>query len=48
MFILTLLDISKRNTSNVLNMSYIFNECVLLSSLSDISELDTSNVKNMS
>ena len=43
----TLPDISKWNTSNVTNMSYMFNWCTSLSSLPDISKWNTSNVTNI-
>ena len=43
---LTSLDISKFNTSNVINMSGMFNSCSGLTSL-DLSNFDTSNVMNM-
>jgi surface protein len=41
-------DISKWNTNNVTNMSYMFNRCSSLSSLPDISKWNTNNVTNMS
>ena len=41
-------DISKWDTSNVTNMSGMFNACESLSSLPDISKWNTSNVTNMS
>ena len=41
-------DISKLNTSNVTNMSYMFSGCSSLSSLPDISKWNTSNVTDMS
>ena len=41
-------DISKWDTKNVTNMSYMFDNCSSLQSLPDISEWDTKNVTNMS
>ena len=41
-------DISKWNTNNVNNMSYMFSGCLSLSSLPDISKWNTNNVNNMS
>jgi len=40
-------DISKWNTNNVTDMSYLFSFCKSLSSLPDISKWNTSNVTNM-
>ena len=40
-------DLSKWNTSNVNNMSWMFSYCSKLSSLPDISKWDTSNVNDM-
>jgi len=42
------LDLSKWNTNNVINMSYLFYNCSSLKSLPDISKWNTNNVKNMS
>ena len=39
--LLSLPDISKWDTQNVTNMSYMFKDCYSLSSLSDISKWDT-------
>ena len=39
-------EISKWNTSNVTNMSYMFYNCTSLSSLPDISKWNTRNVKD--
>ena len=41
-------DISKWNTNNVKDISYMFNNCSSLSSLPDISKWNTNNVKKMS
>ena len=41
---LTSLDLSNLNTSNVLNMSYMFSDCT---SLANLTGLDTSNVEDM-
>ena len=41
-------DISKWNTNNITDMSYMFVNCKSLSSLPDISKWNTNNVKNMS
>ena len=46
--LLSLPNISKWNTSNVTNMSCLFDKCNSLSSLPDISKWNTSNVINMS
>ena len=35
------------DTSNVIDVSFLFSECSSLTSLSDISKLDISNVTNM-
>ena len=43
----TLPDISKWNTNNVTNMSYMFDYCESLISLPDISKWNTSNVTDM-
>ena len=43
---LSLVEADKLNTSNVINMSYMFNGCKKLSSL-DLSNFDTSKVKDM-
>ena len=40
-------DISKWNTNNVTDMSYLFYNCSLLSSLPDISKWNTNNVIDM-
>ena len=40
-------DISKWDTSNVNDMSYMFDGCESLNSLPDISKWDTSNVEDM-
>ena len=40
-------DISKWNTSNVINMKGMFEECSSLKSIPDITKWNTSNVKNM-
>ena len=45
--LLSIPDISKLNTKNVTNMSYIFSNCSSLLSLPNISEWNTSNVNNM-
>ena len=42
----TEIDLSKADTSNVTDMSYMFNDCSRLTSL-DLSSFDTSNVTNM-
>ena len=42
------INLSNFNTSNVTNMSWMFNGCELLSSLPDISKWNTSNVTEMS
>ena len=42
------LDLSKWNTNNVTNMSYLFSGCPSPSSLPDISKWNTNNVTNMS
>ena len=42
------LDLSKWNTNNVTNISYLFYECSSLSSLPDISKWNTKNVTDMS
>jgi surface protein len=44
---LTTLDLTNFNTSNVTNMSSMFNNCEALTTL-DVSDFDTSNVTNMS
>ena len=41
-------DISKWNTSNVINLNHLFYECINLQLLPDISGWDTSNTKNLS
>ena len=41
-------DISKMDTKNIINMSYMFYGCSLLSSLPDISKWNTKNVTDMS
>ena len=41
-------DISKWNTNNVTDMSYMFSNCTSLSSLPDISKWNNNNVTNMS
>ena len=41
-------DISKWNTTNVTDMSYMFEGCSSLTSLPDISKWNTTNVSNMS
>ena len=41
------LDLSKFNTSNVTNMSFMFYECSSLKELINISNFDTTNVSNM-
>ena len=41
-------DISKWNTNNITNMSYIFYDCSSLKSLPDISNWNTNNVTDMS
>ena len=46
--LLSLPDISKWNTINVINMSDMFSCCSSLSSLPDISKWNTNNVNNMS
>ena len=46
--LISLPDISKWDTSNVNDMSYMLFKCVKLISLPDISKWNTSNVKNMS
>ena len=45
--LLSLPDISKWNTNNVTNMSWMFYECKSLSSLPDISKWNINNVTNM-
>ena len=45
--LISLPDISKWNTSNVRDMSYMFYECTSLISLPDISKWDTSNVTDI-
>ena len=44
----SLVDIINLDTSNFKDMSYMFKECFLLSSLPDISKWNTSNVNDMS
>ena len=46
--LLSLPDISKWNTCNVMDINHIFSECVKLASLPDISKWNTSNIENMS
>ena len=46
--LISLPDISKWNTNNVTNMSYMFYGCSSLESLPDISKWNTNNVTNMS
>ena len=46
--LLSLPDIAKWNTLNVINMSCMFKNCSTLSSLPDISKLNTTNIKDMS
>ena len=46
--LLSLPDISKWNTINVTDMSYIFYNCSSLSSLPDISKWNTNNIADMS
>ena len=41
-------DISKWNTQNVTNMSFLFSYCSKLSALPDISKWNTQNVTDMS
>ena len=41
-------DISKWNTKNAIDMSYMFSGCKSLNNLPDISKWDTKNVTNMS
>ena len=41
------LKIKLEGINNITNMSYMFNECSSLSSLSDISKLNTNNVNDM-
>ena len=41
-------DISKWNTNNVKNMSYMFYKCSSLSILPDLSKWNTNNVTDMS
>ena len=41
------LDLSNFNTSNVTNMSYMFNECHKLKEIKGINKFDTNNVKDM-
>ena len=45
--LLSLPDISKLNTINVTDMSYMFNDCSSISSLPDISKWNTNKVTNM-
>ena len=45
--LLTLPDISKWNTLNVTDMSYMFYNCKAISSLPNISKWDIQNVTNM-
>ena len=40
-------DISKWDTSNVTNMSFMFSDCIFLTHLPDISKWNTSNITNM-
>ncbi len=40
-------DISKLDTSNVTNMSFMFSSCKFLTHLPDISKWNTSNITNM-
>ena len=40
-------DISKWNTNNVIDMSWMFYDCESLSSLPEISKWNTNNVTNM-
>ena len=44
----SLLDLSKWNTNNVTDMSYMFSGCSLLLSLPDLSKWNINNVTNMS
>ena len=46
--LISLPDLSKWNTSNVENMSFMFSRCNSLNSLPDLSKWNTSNVNNMS
>ena len=46
--LLSLPDISKWNTNNVKNMSWMFSNCKSLSSLPDISKWNTNKVTDMS
>ena len=46
--VLTSLDVSHFDTSNVTNMANMFNKCYMLTSPLDVSDFDTSNVTNMS
>ena len=46
--LISLPDISKWDTQNVKDMSYMFSDCKSLISLPDISKWDTQNVINMS
>ena len=43
----SLSDISKWNTKNIIDMSYLFFGCLSLISLPDISKWNTNNVTNM-
>ena len=45
--LLSLVDFSKWSTNTVINMSYLFYDCELLSSLPDISQWNTNNVVDM-
>ena len=42
------LEIKLKGNNNIINMSYMFNDCSSLISLPDISKWNTNNVKNMS
>ena len=43
---LTSIDISNFNTSNAINLSYMFSSCILLTSI-NISNFNTQNVESM-
>ena len=45
--LLSIPDISKWNTNNVINMSYLFGKCENIENIPDISNWNTSNVKYM-